>query len=103
VLVFGRRAPERQKKSAQNPESRIVRLAAEALTAEGWTRPKLEDIELAAGRESMEASMEARIARIEADVALKDGIASARIWVLVFCFTLAAGLLGTMARGFGWI
>jgi hypothetical protein len=34
---------------------------------------------------------------------LKDSIASAKIWMLVFCFTLAAGLLGTMARGFGWI
>jgi hypothetical protein len=36
-------------------------------------------------------------------VELKDGNASTRVWVLVFSFTLAAGLLGTMARGFGWI
>ena len=34
---------------------------------------------------------------------LKDEIAAAKTWALLLYFTLAAGMLGTMARGFGWI
>ena len=73
----------------------------------------------------MEEPMEARIARLEADVAhvrtdiadikvdvrtlrdkmdaLKDSIAAAQVWALVLYIALAAGMFGTMARGFGWI
>jgi hypothetical protein len=113
----------------------------------GWTSPKLEDIQLAAGRESADPPMEARIARIEADVAhlrtdladfkvevrtrldridlrmdrleakfdafkdatrgefvaLREKIASTEIRTLVLHLTLTAGMLGVMARGFGWI
>jgi hypothetical protein len=35
--------------------------------------------------------------------ALKDRIAGAEVRALVLHFTLTAGLLGVMARGFGWI
>ena len=34
---------------------------------------------------------------------LKDSIASAKIWALVLYIAFAAGMLGTMARGFGWV
>jgi uncharacterized coiled-coil protein SlyX len=34
---------------------------------------------------------------------LKAEIASARVWPLLLYFALAAAMLGTMARGFGWI
>ena len=73
--------------------------------------------------------MEARIARLEADVAhlrsdvadikvdlrarfdrmdakvdaVKDGLASAKVWALILYFALAGSMLGVMARGFGWI
>jgi hypothetical protein len=35
--------------------------------------------------------------------AVKDSIASAKVWALVLYVTMAATLLGTMARGFGWV
>ena len=69
--------------------------------------------------------MEARIARLESDVAhlrsdvadiktdvrmtsakieaVKDSIASAKIWALTLYIAFATVLLGTLARGFGWI
>ncbi|HEX6996306.1 MAG TPA: hypothetical protein VF339_19405 [Gammaproteobacteria bacterium] len=34
---------------------------------------------------------------------LKDEITSAKIWALVLYIALAAGMFGTMARGFGWL
>jgi hypothetical protein len=37
------------------------------------------------------------------NAALRDKIASAQIWALVLYFALAAGMLGAMGRGFGWI
>ena len=30
-------------------------------------------------------------------------IASAKVWALLLYIALAAGMFGTMARGFGWI
>ena len=36
-------------------------------------------------------------------VALKDEITAAKVWALLLYVALAAGMLGTMARGFGWI
>jgi hypothetical protein len=77
----------------------------------------------------MDYTMEARIARLESDVAhlrtdvadiktdlrsLRDGmdvkfdalthtISRAQIWALMLYIALAAGMFGTMARGFGWI
>lgn len=79
-----------------------------------------------------EAEMEARIARLESDVShirtdigevktdlrrldakidavkdtlmvVKDEIASTKVWALVLYIALAAGLFGTMGRGFGWL
>jgi phage shock protein A len=80
---------------------------------------------LAAGPAPKEATLEARIARHEADVAhlrtdvadikvdvrtlrdkidaLKDSVAAAQVWALVLYIAFAAGVFGTMARGFGWI
>jgi hypothetical protein len=34
---------------------------------------------------------------------MKDSIAAAKVWPLLLYFALAASMLGTMARGFGWI
>jgi hypothetical protein len=34
---------------------------------------------------------------------LKDSIASAKVWALALYIALAAAMLGTMARGFGWV
>jgi len=34
---------------------------------------------------------------------VKDSIASARIWALTLYIALATVMLGTLARGFGWI
>jgi hypothetical protein len=34
---------------------------------------------------------------------VKDTVAAARIWALVLYAALAAAMLGTMARGFGWL
>jgi len=39
----------------------------------------------------------------EADGSLRTEIASAKIWALLLYFALAATLLGTLARGFGWV
>ena len=73
--------------------------------------------------------LEARIARLESDVAhlrtdvsdikadlrtrfdrvdsrmdgLTESIWRAQIWALLLYIALAAGVFGTMARGFGWI
>jgi hypothetical protein len=35
--------------------------------------------------------------------ALNNEIAAAKVWALLLYFALAAGMLGTMARGFGWV
>ena len=74
-------------------------------------------------------TMEARIARLESDVAhlradvadiktdlrslrdkvdtkldaLTQAISRAQIWALMLYIALAAGMFGTLARGFGWI
>ena len=34
---------------------------------------------------------------------VKDAIWSAKVWALFLYFGLAAALLGTMAKGFGWL
>ena len=77
----------------------------------------------------MDYTMEARIARLESDVAhlrtdvadiktdlrslrdrmdvkfdaLAHAISRAQLWALMLYIALAAGMFGTMARGFGWI
>ena len=80
---------------------------------------------MAAGTASAESPMEARIDRLESDVAhlrtdvadikvdvrslrdkldaIKDSIAKAQIWALILYVALAAGLLSVLGRGFGWI
>jgi hypothetical protein len=84
---------------------------------------------MSTGSAPSESSMEARIARLESDVshlrtdvsdikvdlrALRDqmnskfetvnaSIASAKIWALSLYIALAAVILGTLGRGFGWI
>jgi hypothetical protein len=34
---------------------------------------------------------------------LQESISAAKIWALVLYVALAATMLGTMARGFGWL
>jgi hypothetical protein len=35
--------------------------------------------------------------------ALKDSVASVKVWALILYFALAGSMLGVMARGFGWL
>lgn len=82
-------------------------------------------LELQVSTAETEAQMEARMARLESDVAyirtdvaevktdirrvdakvdaVKDDIASTKVWALVLYIALAGGLFGTLARGFGWL
>jgi hypothetical protein len=42
--------------------------------------------------------------RLDARIdALAESLASAKVWALVLYVALAGGLLGTRARGFGWL
>lgn len=36
-------------------------------------------------------------------IAVKDEIASAKIWALLLYIAFAGGLFGALARGFGWL
>lgn len=47
------------------------------------------------------SGMKASISALK--VSLAGEIASAKIWALVLYIALAAGIFGTMARGFGWL
>ena len=102
------------------------------LAEDGWTSAQVEVIELAVEPEPTDYAVEARIARLESDMshvrtdvadikidirarfdkvdarldrldtkidALEDSLASAKVWALI----VAGGVLGVMARGFGWI
>ena len=77
------------------------------------------------GGPAAESTVEARIARLESDVghilsdvadikadvrslrelvdAVKDSIASAKVWALLLYFGLTAIILSAMALGFGWL
>ena len=48
-----------------------------------------------------DASLRTLIATSNASLEAK--IAAAKIWALLLYFALAAALLGTLARGFGWL
>lgn len=42
--------------------------------------------------------------RLDAKIeTVKDSLASAKVWALALYIALAASMLGTMARGFGWL
>ena len=48
--------------------------------------------------------VDARMDRLDVKMdAVKDAVASAKVWALVLYFALAGSVLGVMARGFGWI
>ena len=49
----------------------------------------------------MKGDLAADIAAVKSDLAA--AIATAKVWGLLLYFALAAGMLGAMARGFGWI
>jgi len=54
--------------------------------------------------ESSTARLDGRINTLDEKFdRLKDSIASAKVWALALYIALAAAMLGTMARGFGWI
>ena len=51
--------------------------------------------------------LDTRMDRLEGKVdgkmdSLKREVVSAKLWALLLYFALAASMLGTMARGFGW-
>ena len=74
------RAPSPRVILAQKPFSRNETPALESSVPKDWTHEQVEDIELAAGPASMEALMEARIARLEADVAhLRADVADIKV------------------------
>ena len=53
---------------------------------------------------SLRDRMEARIDRLDTKIdALTHALSRAQIWALMLCIAFAGGILGAMARGFGWI
>ncbi|HEX6996592.1 MAG TPA: hypothetical protein VF322_00515 [Gammaproteobacteria bacterium] len=58
--------------------------------------------------ETSSASLNAIIDAVNAGLtvkidALKDSLASAKIWALVLYIALSGSLFATLARGFGWV
>jgi hypothetical protein len=54
--------------------------------------------------DSLRDKMDDRLERLDARIdALAESLASAKVWALVLYVALAGGLLGTLARGFGWL
>jgi hypothetical protein len=83
-------------------EARIARLEADV----GHLRTDVADIKLDVRtlRDRMEARFERLETKFDAKLdSLKQDMASAKVWALLLYSALAAGMLGTMARGFGWV
>ena len=90
-------------------EARIARLESDV----AHLRSDVADIKLDVRTlrdklDALGAQLNAKIDGVARDLgakieSLKDSIAAAKIWALVLYVALAAAMLGTMARGFGWI
>lgn len=90
-------------------EARIARLEADV----AHLRTDVGDIkvDVRALRDRMDTRMDRFEAKLETlkdampggYAALRAEIASAKIWALLLYLALAATMLGTMARGFGWL
>ncbi len=90
-------------------EARIARLEADV----AHLRTDVADIkvDVRALRDKMDTRMDRFEAKLDTmkdrmqagDTALMNSIASTKVWALLLYFALAAGMLGTMARGFGWV
>ena len=79
-------------------EARIARLEADV----AHLRTDVADIKL--DLRSRFDKVDARMDRTDAKVdAIKDSLASGKVWALILYFALASSLLGVMARGVGWI
>jgi outer membrane murein-binding lipoprotein Lpp len=96
--------------STETPmEARMARLEADVAHLRSDVARVEEDVR------SLRDRMEAKFDAVTAALAgLKDSIAgtkselsaaigSAKIWAVMLYLALAAGMFGTMARGFGWI
>ena len=79
-------------------EARIARLEADV----AHLRTDVTDIkvDLRARFDKVDSRMDRLDAKVDA---VKDALASAKVWALVLYFALAGTMLGVMARGFGWI
>lgn len=86
-------------------EARIARIESDV----GHLRTDVADIkvdlrELRTKVDGVESLMHEKFDSLRDDNAgLSDQIASAKIWALMLYFGLAAVMLGTLARGFGWL
>ena len=79
-------------------EARIARLEADV----AHLRTDVADIKL--DLRARFDKVDSRMDRIDAKLdTVKDSIAGAKIWALILYFALAGGMLGTLARAFGWI
>lgn len=79
-------------------EARIARLEADV----SHLRSDVADIkvDLRARFDKVDARMDRMDAKVDT---IRDSLASAKVWALILYFALAGGMLGVMARGFGWI
>jgi uncharacterized coiled-coil protein SlyX len=79
-------------------EARIARLEADV----AHLRTDVADIKV--DLRTLRDKMDTRFERLDTKIdSLKDGLAAAKVWALLLYVALAAGILGTMARGFGWV
>ena len=83
-------------------ESDVAHLRTDLAEFKADVRTRLERAD--ARMDRLEVKLDAFKDETHADfTALKDRIASAEVRTLLLHFTLTVGLLGVMARGFGWI
>ena len=90
-------------------EARIARLEADVAHLRSDVGEIKEDVRTLRDRvDALRDRMDMKFVAVNAALAaMKDSvraeIAAAKVWALLLFFALAAGMLGTMARGFGWI
>jgi predicted nucleic acid-binding Zn-ribbon protein len=90
-------------------EARIARLEADVAHLREDVGDIKEDVrDLRAKIDALRDRVDEKFDAVNAALAgLKDSlraeIAAARVWALLLYFALAAAMLGTMARGFGWL
>jgi hypothetical protein len=83
-------------------EARIARIESDV----AHMRTDIADIkvDLRAMRDDLRGGLRSSTERLDDKIdSVKDSLASAKIWALLLYIAFAGGMLGVMARGFGWI
>ena len=83
-------------------EARIARLESDV----AHIRTDLADVkaDVRSMRDKLDAKIDAKFDGLTAWIdRLSDSLAAAKVWALLLYIALAAGLFGTLARGFGWL